>query len=97
LVACRTVFRSPPMIPVAGRAAGRLRRNNVALLAFSMEETLKIKWALVFLAVALAAGVMGLSGLAGTCVDLAMFALSLAFVIFLVPLVLGYTAFKKVA
>ncbi len=55
-----------------------------------------IKWALIFLVVALVAGLFGLTGLAGAFVDIAMFLFGLALVVFLVLLVLGYTVYKKV-
>jgi uncharacterized membrane protein YtjA (UPF0391 family) len=55
-----------------------------------------IKWAFIFLVVALVAALFGLTGLAGAAVDVAMFLFGLALVIFLVLLVLGYTVFKKI-
>lgn len=55
-----------------------------------------IKWALIFLVIALVAGLFGLTGLAGAAVDIAMFLFGLALVIFLVLLVLGYTVYKKI-
>lgn len=55
-----------------------------------------IKWAFIFLVVALVAGLVGLTGLAGAAVDIALFLFGAAFVIFLVLLVLGYTVYKKV-
>ncbi len=54
-----------------------------------------IKWALIFLVIALVAGLFGLTGLAGAAVDIAMFLFGAALLIFLVLLVLGYTVFKK--
>lgn len=55
-----------------------------------------IKLALVFLAVALIAGIFGLTGIAGAAVDIAMFLFVAALVIFVLLLVLGFTIFKKV-
>lgn len=54
-----------------------------------------IKWALIFLVIALVAGLFGLTGLAGAAVDIAMFLFGAALLIFIVLLVLGYTVFKK--
>lgn len=55
-----------------------------------------IKLAFVFLIVALIAGLLGLTGIAGAAVDIAMFLFIAALVIFAVLLVLGLTVFKKV-
>lgn len=55
-----------------------------------------IKWALIFLAIALIAGLFGLTGIAGAAADIAMFLFGAALVIFFVLLLLGYTVFKKI-
>ncbi len=55
-----------------------------------------LKWALIFLAIAIIAGIFGLSGIAGLAADLAMFLFVAALVVFVALLVLGYTVFKKI-
>lgn len=55
-----------------------------------------IKWALVFLAVGLIAGVLGFTGVAGAAIGIAKFIFFAAIAIFVIMLVLGYTVFKKV-
>ncbi len=55
-----------------------------------------IKWALIFLAIGLVAGLLGFTGLAGAAVDIAKILFFIAIVIFLVMLVLGMTVFKKI-
>ena len=55
-----------------------------------------IKLALIFLVVALVAGLFGLTGLASAAVDIAMFLFGAALVIFIILLVLDLTIFKKI-
>lgn len=55
-----------------------------------------VKWALVFLAVGLIAGLFGFTGLAGAAVDIAKILFFIAITVFVVMLILGYTIFKKV-
>jgi uncharacterized membrane protein YtjA (UPF0391 family) len=54
-----------------------------------------IKWALIFLAVGLVAGLLGFTGIAGASFAVAKFLFFVAIAIFLVLLVLGITVFRK--
>lgn len=55
-----------------------------------------IKWALMFLAIAIIAGIFGLTGVAGVAADIAMFLFIAALVVFAALLLLGFTLFKKI-
>jgi uncharacterized membrane protein YtjA (UPF0391 family) len=55
------------------------------------------KWALIFLAVALVAAVLGFGGIAGTAVGIAKILFAIGLVLFLVFLVLGAVGAKKVS
>lgn len=54
-----------------------------------------LKWALIFLVVALVLAVLGFGGLAGAFVDIAMILFWIAVIIFVIMLVLGLTVYKK--
>ncbi len=54
-----------------------------------------IKWALIFLAVGLIAGLLGFTGIAGASFAVAKFLFFIAIGIFLVLLILGITIFRK--
>ncbi len=54
------------------------------------------KWALIFLAVALVAAVLGFGGIAGTAVGIAKILFGIGLVLFLLFLVLGMVGAKKV-
>ena len=56
-----------------------------------------LKWAFVFLIVALIAGALGFTGVAGAAIGIAKFLFVLFLVLFVAFLVLGATIFKKVA
>ena len=55
-----------------------------------------LKWALIFLVLALVMAVLGFGGLAGAFVDIAQILFWLAVIIFVIMLVLGLTVYKKV-
>jgi uncharacterized membrane protein YtjA (UPF0391 family) len=54
-----------------------------------------IKWALVFFAVGLIAGLLGFTGIAGASFAVAKLLFFVALAIFVVLLLLGITVFKK--
>jgi len=55
-----------------------------------------LKWALIFLVIALIAGALGFGGIAGAAMGIAKFLFFLFLVIFLLFLVLGVTVYRKV-
>ena len=55
-----------------------------------------LRWALIFLVVALIAGALGFTGVAGAAIGIAKFLFVLFLVLFVAFLVLGATVFKKV-
>jgi uncharacterized membrane protein YtjA (UPF0391 family) len=55
-----------------------------------------IKWALIFLVAALVLGALGFGGLAGAAVGIAKLLFFVALAIFVIMLLLGMTAFRKV-
>ncbi|MFN3389991.1 MAG: DUF1328 domain-containing protein [Allosphingosinicella sp.] len=55
-----------------------------------------LKWALIFLVLALVMAVLGFGGLAGAFIDIAQILFWLAVIIFVIMLVLGLTVYKKV-
>lgn len=55
-----------------------------------------LKWALIFLVLALVMAVLGFGGLAGAFVNIAQILFWLAVIIFVIMLVLGLTVYKKV-
>jgi uncharacterized membrane protein YtjA (UPF0391 family) len=55
-----------------------------------------IKWAFICLGIALVAGLLGFSGIAGAAANIAIFLFVAALLLFVALLVLGYTIFKKV-
>lgn len=55
-----------------------------------------IKWALIFLVAALVLAVLGFGGLAGAAVGIAKLLFFVALAIFVIMLLLGMTAFRKV-
>ncbi len=56
-----------------------------------------LKWALIFLVVGLIAGLLGFTGVAGTSIAIAKTLFFVFIVIFLVLLVLGLLAGRKIA
>jgi uncharacterized membrane protein YtjA (UPF0391 family) len=54
-----------------------------------------LRWALIFLVVGLIAGLLGFTGIAGTSIAIAKTLFFIFMVIFLVLLVLGLTAARK--
>lgn len=54
-----------------------------------------LKWALIFLVLALVLAVLGFGGLAGAFVDIAMILFWLAVIIFVIMLVLSFTVYNK--
>ena len=54
-----------------------------------------LKWALIFLVVGLVAGLLGFTGIAGTSIAIAKTLFFIFMVIFLVLLVLGLTAARR--
>ena len=55
-----------------------------------------LKWALIFLVIGLIAGLLGFTGLAGTSIAIAKTLFFVFLVIFLVLLVLGLTAARRI-
>jgi uncharacterized membrane protein YtjA (UPF0391 family) len=55
-----------------------------------------IKWALIFLVAALVLAALGFGGLAGAAVGIAKTLFFIALAIFVIMLLLGVTAFRKV-
>jgi uncharacterized membrane protein YtjA (UPF0391 family) len=55
-----------------------------------------IKWALIFLVAALVLAALGFGGLAGAAVGIAKLLFFVALAIFVIMLVLGMTAYRKV-
>ena len=55
-----------------------------------------LKWALIFLVIGLIAGLLGFTGLAGTSIAIAKTLFFVSLVIFLVLLVLGLTAARRI-
>jgi uncharacterized membrane protein YtjA (UPF0391 family) len=55
-----------------------------------------LKWAIIFLVVAIVLGVLGFGGLAGAFVTLAKILFWIALVIFVALLILGFTIYKSV-
>ena len=55
-----------------------------------------IKWALIFLVAALVLAALGFGGLAGAAVGIAKLLFFVALAIFVIMLLLGMTAFRKV-
>lgn len=56
-----------------------------------------IKWALIFLVAALVLAALGFGGLAGAAVGIAKLLFFVALAIFLIMLLLGVTAYRKVS
>ena len=54
-----------------------------------------IKWALIFLAVGVVAGILGFTGIAGASFAIAKILFFVAILIFVVLLALGLTIFRK--
>jgi uncharacterized membrane protein YtjA (UPF0391 family) len=59
-------------------------------------ETDMLKWALIFLVIALIAGALGFTGVAGAAMGIAKFLFFIFLVLFVLFLVLGFSIFKKV-
>jgi uncharacterized membrane protein YtjA (UPF0391 family) len=55
-----------------------------------------LKWALIFLVIALIAGALGLTGIAGVSMGIAKFLFFIFLVVALLFVVLGVTVFKRV-
>ena len=55
-----------------------------------------LKWALIFLAIAVIAGALGFTGVAGAAIGIAKFLFVLFLVLFVAFMILGATVFKKV-
>ncbi len=55
-----------------------------------------IKWAIIFAIIALVAGVLGFSGVAGAAMGIAQILFWIAVIIAVIFLVLGFTVYKKV-
>ncbi len=55
-----------------------------------------VKWAFIFLAIGIVAGLLGFTGVAGASIGIAKLLFFIAIAIFVVMLILGYTVFKKV-
>jgi uncharacterized membrane protein YtjA (UPF0391 family) len=55
-----------------------------------------LKWALIFLVIGLIAGLLGFTGIAGTSIAIAQTLFYIFLVIFLVLMILGLTAARRV-
>jgi uncharacterized membrane protein YtjA (UPF0391 family) len=60
-----------------------------AFRAFSWEEAAVLRWALIFLVVALIAAVLGFGGIAGGAAEIAKILFYLFLVVFVISLILG--------
>jgi uncharacterized membrane protein YtjA (UPF0391 family) len=70
---------------------GRLESSNAGGVAMSL-----LKWSLIFLVVALVAGVLGFSGIAEGAADISKFLFVVFLVIFGIFVVLGLTIYRSV-
>lgn len=78
------ISRSPPTLPVGSANAGGQPRASTAF-----RDTTMLQAAFAFLILALLAGVLGFSGLAGTSSSIAQILFGVFLVLFLVGLVMG--------
>lgn len=60
------------------------------------EEVAMLKWALVFLVLGLVAGVLGFTAIAGASIAIAKFLFFIFIAIFVVLLILGMTAVRRI-
>jgi uncharacterized membrane protein YtjA (UPF0391 family) len=60
------------------------------------QETNMLKWALIFLVIALIAGALGFGGIAGAAMGIAKFLFFLFLVLFVLFIALGVTVFRRV-
>jgi uncharacterized membrane protein YtjA (UPF0391 family) len=73
--------------------------NGLPIVALNLRQfwrTDMLKWAFIFLIVGLVAGLLGFGGIGGAFVGIAKFLFFLAIAIFVVFLVLGIAAGKKI-
>lgn len=73
-------------------SAGRVRYARLA----SSQERNVLKWAFVFLVIALVAAVLGFGGIASTAAGIAKILFFIAIAIFLIMLVLGLVTARKI-
>jgi uncharacterized membrane protein YtjA (UPF0391 family) len=71
--------------------AGALGKRHCIWLEADM-----LKWALIFLVIALIAGALGFTGVAGAAMGIAKFLFFIFLVLFVLFIALGVTVFKKV-
>jgi uncharacterized membrane protein YtjA (UPF0391 family) len=76
----------------SGRQAGTLN----AACSHNHQEACMFKWAIIFAVIAVVAGVFGFTGIAAGSAAIAKFLFVAALIIFLVFLVLGIAAAKKI-
>jgi uncharacterized membrane protein YtjA (UPF0391 family) len=80
------------MRPVSSEQANRWNPQRQArwlLSLYGLEETNMLYWALVFLVIAIIAGVLGFGGIAGAATDIARVLFFVFLVLFIIGLVLG--------
>lgn len=63
---------------------------------FPKEDTIMLRWALIFAIISLVAALLGFTGIAGAAAGIAKFLFFLFVVLFLIFLIMGATIVKKV-
>jgi uncharacterized membrane protein YtjA (UPF0391 family) len=71
--------------------------GEVEKLAFSLEESDMLRWALIFAVIALIAGALGFGGIAGAAAGIAKILFFLFLIGFVIFLALGVFAGRKIA
>jgi uncharacterized membrane protein YtjA (UPF0391 family) len=92
------VGRVPAGIKARARRSGCRNVLAEATLSFArfLEEATMLRWAVIFLILGLVAGVLGFTAIAGASIAIAKFLFFLFIAIFLVLLVLGMTAARRI-
>src|ERR1051326_7926080 len=90
-----SVGRTIAKNPAGGRGRGTLLRRPRSSGEFSAEGHM-LRWAVVFLILGLVAGVLGFTAIAGASIAIAKFLFFLFIAIFLVLLILGFTAARRI-
>jgi uncharacterized membrane protein YtjA (UPF0391 family) len=73
-----------------------VRRPFYGLIAAIAEAFVMIKWAIIFAIIALVAGALGFSGVAGAAMGIAKVLFWIAVIIAVIFLVLGVTIYRKI-
>jgi uncharacterized membrane protein YtjA (UPF0391 family) len=75
--------------PKSGRPDSQAANRSGSFPGLSKEEAAVLRWALIFLVVALIAAVLGFGGIAGGAAEIAKILFYLFLVIFVISLILG--------